>query len=154
MTKLHEVTNNHLLEVMSWFDDEQSFFTWSGPNFRYPYDLTSFREDLNLSELSSFVLLDDNLMLLAFGQCYLRIGRCHLGRLVVNPNCRGQGIAKQLISKLLQVGAKDLGVNEGSLFVLNHNKAAIKCYQSFGFAFSPYPDELPIENCMYMTKNL
>jgi ribosomal protein S18 acetylase RimI-like enzyme len=152
--KLYDVTDHHLLEIMSWFDDEQSLFTWSGPNFRYPYDLTSFREDLKLSELNSFVLRDDKLTTLAFGQYYLRLGRCHLGRLVVNPNCRGQGIAKQLMNKLFQAGSRDLGVNEGSLFVLEHNKSAIKSYQSFGFLFMSYPNDLPIENCLYMIKTL
>jgi ribosomal protein S18 acetylase RimI-like enzyme len=152
MTKLCGVTEHHLLEVMSWFDDEQSLLIWSGPNFRYPYDLSSFREDLNLKELNSFVLRDEKLTTLAFGQYYLRLGRCHLGRLVVNPNCRGQGIAKQLMNKLLEAGKRDLAVNEASLFVLEHNKFAIKSYQSFGFQFTPYPNELPIENCLYMTK--
>ncbi|MFT5757253.1 MAG: ribosomal protein S18 acetylase RimI-like enzyme [Alteromonadaceae bacterium] len=144
----------HIKEMMTWFDDEQSLFTWSGPNFKYPFSLSSFREDLKLSELSSFVLRDDKLTTLAFGQYYLRLGRCHLGRLVVTPHCRGQGIARQLMHELLQLGARELAVSEGSLFVLNHNKAAIKCYQSFGFVFTPYPNELPLENCLYMIKHL
>ncbi len=150
--RLISVKTPHLKEVMTWFTNEEALALWSGPNFRYPYDLTSFCEDLKLNELNSFVLLDEKLTTLAFGQYYLRLGRCHLGRLVVNPNYSGHGIANQLMIKLLQAGQIDLSVNESSLFVLKHNIAAIKCYQSFGYIFTPYPNELPIENCLYMTK--
>jgi len=154
MMRLNTVENKHLLTVMKWFTNEQEFNLWSGPNFRYPFDLESFSEDLNMESLSSFVLVDDEENVLAFGQYYLRLARCHLGRLVVNPSHRGQGLAAQLMTQLLQVGSKALAVSESSLFVFEHNQAAIKSYQSFGFNFTPYPDELPLENCLYMVKTL
>ena len=152
--KLIAPTESQLLKIMQWFTNEQELTIWSGPNFRYPFDLASFTEDLRMDSLNSFVLVNDELDVIAFGQYYLRIGRCHLGRLVVNPIHRGQGIAPQLIAKLLKLGQHNLTVNEGSLFVLNHNEAAIKSYQSFGFVFTPYPETIPLDNCSYMTKVL
>jgi len=152
--KLITPTGSHLLEIMQWFTNEQELTIWSGPNFRYPFDLVSFSEDLKMTELNSFVLTNDQLEAMAFGQYYLRLGRCHLGRLVVNPNFRGQGIARQLMDRLFTLGKKDLGVSEGSLFVLDHNEAAIKSYQSFGFLFTSYPEIIPMESCSYMIKSI
>lgn len=71
---------------MSWFSTEEELSIWSGPGFRYPFDLSSFKEDLKLDSLKSFSFVSHERKLLAFGQYYPRLGKCHLGRLVVNPN--------------------------------------------------------------------
>ncbi|WP_222422675.1 GNAT family N-acetyltransferase [Rheinheimera sediminis] len=143
---------SHIENLMKWFSCEQELKDWTGPNFRYPYDLASFSADLNLDSLNAFSLVDDKSNLLAFGQYYLRLNRCHLARLIVNPNFRGKGIAKELMMRLSELGTAELKVNTCSLFVLKHNKSAIKAYEKFGFSESDYPDKLPIDNCKYMIK--
>ncbi len=55
--------------------------------------------------------------------------------------------------RLSELGTAELKVNAFSLFVLKHNKSAIKAYEKFGFTESNYPDILPIDNCMYMIKS-
>ncbi|WDE05197.1 GNAT family N-acetyltransferase [Thalassomonas viridans] len=142
----------HLLEMMTWFSSEQELNLWSGPDFRYPYNLSSFAEDLKLDSLHSFSLVSDENEFCAFGQYYLRQGRCHLGRLIVNPGSRGQGIASQLMHRLCDSGLAQLNVQECSLFVLSHNEKAIKAYEKFGFSFADYPEEITLENCLYMVK--
>jgi ribosomal protein S18 acetylase RimI-like enzyme len=144
---------SHLIEMMTWFSNEQDLMDWSGPNFRYPFDLSSFVVDLKLSTLSSFTLISHKSEFLAFGQYYQRLDRCHLGRLIVNPNFRGKGIASELIQQICKLGLNDLGIKECSLFVLEHNVSAIKAYEKFGFAFVNYPEEIPLENCLYMVKS-
>jgi ribosomal protein S18 acetylase RimI-like enzyme len=89
---------------------------------------------------------------LAFGQYYLRLGNCHLGRLIVNPNFRGQGIASHLINQLSTLGRSDLRTDSCSLFVLGHNKSAIKVYTKLGFSMADYPEEIPLKNCFYMVQ--
>ncbi|WP_281560411.1 GNAT family N-acetyltransferase [Thalassomonas sp. RHCl1] len=143
---------SHLLEMMAWFSSEDELNEWSGPNFRYPYDLSSFSEDLKLDSLNSFSLVSDNNEFCAFGQYYLRLGRCHLGRLIVNPKFRGKGIASQLMRSICDLGLLQLKVKECSLFVLSHNEKAIKAYEKFGFSFAEYPEEITLENCLYMIK--
>jgi len=149
---LIEPQENHLIELMSWFNNAQELENWSGPNFRYPYNLSSFIDDLKLSTLNSFVLVSKQSEFLAFGQYYQRLGRCHLGRLIVNPKCRGKGLALELMRHLCELGLNDLELNECSLFVLTHNKSAIKAYEKFGFSFTDYPEEMPLANCLYMVK--
>ena len=150
--QLVQPLDQHLVEMMSWFSSEQALTDWAGPNFSYPFNLPSFVEDLKLNSLSSFSLVDNNSNFLAFGQYYQRLGKCHLGRLIVNPNLRGKGIASTLMFSLCELGLKELAVKECSLFVLAHNDNAIKAYEKFGFSFAHYPDEIPLAHCLYMVK--
>lgn len=148
--KLIAVTDEHLVELMQWFDSEDKLKQWSGPDFRYPFDLQSFKQDLSLATHPSFVLIDENVVY-AFGQFYLRNNRCHLCRLAVNPDFRGQGVVKKLIIELMVIGKKQLNVGECSLFVLQDNTSAITAYQRYGFKFAKYNGEIEADNCLYMT---
>ena len=150
--KLTPASTEHIRKLMSWFPNEHSLSLWSGPGFRYPFNEQSFKEDLKVSALSSFALIDSENNFLAFGQFYLRANRCHLGRLVVNPDERGKGIAEILLQALSHLGCKTLAVNEVSLFVLKNNATAEKAYIKHGFQFTPYPGDMPLENCRYMIK--
>lgn len=141
----------HVKEIMSWFRNESELSSWSGPNFRYPYTLETFQQDLQLNKLNSFALVSLDNKLMAFGQFYLRLGRCHLGRLVVSPNFRGQGVAGLLMSSLCEMGHRELDTKESSLFVMADNSSAIAAYKKFGFSEQDYPEPIPIKNCLYMT---
>lgn len=150
--QLIEPSESHLLEMMTWFSDEQELSDWSGPNFRYPYNVSTFAADLKLSTLSSFSLVSNDAEFVAFGQHYQRLGKCHLGRLIVNPKFRGKGKASELMRLICESGLKKLEVKECSLFVLAHNKYAIKAYEKFGFILAKYPEKIALENCLYMVK--
>ena len=104
-------------------------------------------------ELPSFSLIGDDRELLGFGQYYLRVGRCHLARLVISPPHRGQGLGAVLVLGLCRRGCKNLGVQECSLFVLPDKAPALNLYRRLGFAEAPYPGELP-RDCVYMMVSL
>jgi ribosomal protein S18 acetylase RimI-like enzyme len=111
-----------LPELMTWFPDPLSVRTWGG---------------------------DDRLA--AFGQCYLRIERCHFGRLAVSPTSRGQGLGSRLISELAGWGLGEFGARELSLFVSKHNEPAHRLYRRLGFIEATYPDPTPhTANTIYM----
>ena len=150
--RLTQPTDDHCIELMSWFSSAEELGVWSGPGFGYPFDLISFRRDIKLDSLKSFSLISSDQDLLAFGQYYLRFGRCHLGRLVVNPCLRGQGIVAQLIAQLSALGNADLDTDSCSLFVVSDNQNAIRAYLNLGFTRADYPGELPLDNCFYMVK--
>src|SRR5690606_17957768 len=75
-------TEGHVLSMMAWFPDRRSCDVWGGQKFRYPFTADTFLEDSRSRVLPSYVLVGEAGELLAFGQYYLRAGRCHLGRLV------------------------------------------------------------------------
>lgn len=149
-----QLTEAHATDVsalMGWFPDARSCFVWSGPDFRFPYSAESFLADTRIAELPSRVLLDDDGALLAFGQYYERLGRCHLGRLVVSPRHRGRALGATLIRGLARCGAADIGAAECSLFVLKDNAPAQRLYRRLGFDDCEYPEPLPwIEQCDYL----
>jgi len=150
--QLVSVTDEHLTKLMGWFNTEAELRIWSGPFFNFPFDAHSFKQDLNLDELNSYALVNDEGQMLAFGQYYLREGCCHLGRLVVALNMRGQGLAKILINLLSEQGKQQLHCNTVSLFVYTHNTLAIAAYKKLGFQESKYPAVMPLADCIYMVK--
>ena len=149
---LSPVTDKQLIELMSWFSNQDELDIWSGPNFRFPLNLDTLKLDLKLNTLPSFFLLSEQAQLLAFGQYYLRLDKCHLARLVVNPKLRGQGVACHLITLLKNKGMADLQTHACSLFVLEQNHRAIKSYQKLGFSFANYPEQLSLKAVLYMVQ--
>lgn len=148
---LERFDEKRLPELMHWFGDASACRTWGGPHFRFPYDVATFREDAALETLPTWALLDGPGSFVAFGQYYLRVGRCHLGRLAVAPAARSRGIGTRLIRELCARGAVELGCDEFSLFVLETNAAAARLYRRLGFESATYPEPLPAsEPMLYM----
>jgi ribosomal protein S18 acetylase RimI-like enzyme len=144
----------HPIEMQSWFPDARSCAIWGGPQFRFPFTEASFREDLQL-QLPSFALLDDDDALAGFGQYYPRADRCHLARLVIAPGWRGRALGALLIRELCRIGCAELCTDECSLFVLEDNTPALRCYTRLGFAPAGYPGEMPkLPGSLYLTAPL
>ena len=144
-------TETHVPQIMTWFPDELSCRVWGGPAFRFPFTPETFLTDSKLAELPSYVLIRDPAELCAFGQFYLRAGRCHLSRLAVAPTQRGRGVGTELIRLLIREGKKTLGVTESSLFVHVTNTSALALYQRLGFKCASYPEPgLMIPDSHYM----
>ena len=110
-------TIQQYLQVKTWFNDYQEIYTWGGPNMTYPMSDENFLNQLQAPHIDSFSLINNDQQLVAFGQYYMRLARHHLGRLVVSPLFRGQGLGKILITKLLQQAAKAQPNTDASLFV-------------------------------------
>src|ERR1043165_623272 len=140
--KLVATTQSHYRELMSWFPDQYSCALWASPEFPYPFTEATFMEHIR-PELPSFSLIGDNLELLGFGQYYLRVGRCHLARLVIAPQNRGHGLGTLLVRGLCRRGSRKLDVRECSLFVLPDNLPAATLYRHLGFVEANYPGEIP-----------
>ena len=144
--------DSRLPELMQWFPDAGSCAVWGGPQFRWPFTPASFRTDARIGELPSRMLIDDaGHAMVAFGQFYRRLGRCHLGRLAVRPETRGRGAGTRLIRELCAEGSRALDVAEFSLFVLVRNEPAERLYRRLGFEDAPYPEALSVsEPVRYM----
>jgi ribosomal protein S18 acetylase RimI-like enzyme len=140
-----------LPDLMGWFPDKTTLRTWGGPAFRHPCTPESFREDARFDEIDSWSLVADDGSLAAFGQCYLRIGRCHFGRVGVSPALRGAGLGTRLLREMAREGRARFGDRELSLFVYRDNEAAHRLYRRLGFVEVEYPDlETPTDGMRYM----
>lgn len=132
---------DHIESLKSWFPDKESSYLWCGPGLRFPYTHQSFLEDMHWQKMPSYSLVDANGALAGFGQYYNKVGRCHLARLAIAPQLRGQGHGIAFFTRLMEIGMQDLSVKECSLFVMKHNTRALRCYAGLGFAVRPYPPD-------------
>jgi len=140
----------HLSAMLRWFNNEDDIRQWGGPDVRYPCDLSSLAADAKLDSLDSFCLFNNEAELLAFGQCYERLGHCHLCRLAVSPAHRGKGLICELMTQLIGYGTKQFSVSPSSLFVFASNARAISAYKKYGFRATEYPEKMPFKDCLYM----
>lgn len=148
--QLRPVTPADLPEIMGWFDSQAALTTWAGPNFRFPFTISSFSDDLNLTTVPSYILAAPDQQLLGFGQYSLQQGHCHLSRLVIHPLFRGHGFIQILLSKLITQGRAELNTPSAALFVFRTNHAAIHAYQKAGFVEQHHPQGMLHELCSYM----
>ncbi len=139
-----------LPELMTWFDNPSDLRVWGGPDFRFPFTAASFREDAKVDSIDSLSLVAHGGGLAAFGQCYLRIERCHFGRVAVAPRHRGQGLGTRLFREMAAWGQAQFGPRELSLFVDRGNVEAHRLYLRLGFRETPYPDPTLLPNAHYM----
>lgn len=150
--RLRPATDDDAVAMMAWFPDARSCHIWGGPQFRFPFTAGTFLDDSRVRRLPSYVLVDEADTLLAFGQYYLRAGRCHLGRLVVSPGHRRRGAGQRLVRELVTLGSTQLDVSECSLFVVPDNEPAIRLYEQLGFRPATYPEDDPrMAAFVYMT---
>lgn len=139
--------------LMTWFLDARSTQEWGGWAFRYPFDEKTFREDIQLDQLDSFVVRSESGELIAFGQVRNKFGRGHLARLAVAPKYRGRGLGREFVDRLCQKAIGLCECSENSLFVARTNVAALRCYASLGFREAPYPkDDGTEQKTVFMTR--
>jgi RimJ/RimL family protein N-acetyltransferase len=139
-----------LPELMAWFPDADALRVWGGPEFRFPFTPETFRADSKIDEIDSWSIVADDGTLAAFGQCYLRIERCHFGRVSVSPRMRSHGLGTRLFREMTRWGLGQFGDRELSLFVHRDNEAAHRLYLRLGFHDMPYPDPKFLTDCYYM----
>ena len=150
--RLVEATPAHLLELASWVTNKDELIEWAGPDVQFPCDAQSLKRDLFANGWPSFCITTTNHELLGFGQYYSRLNHCHLCRLIIAPNHRGQGLAKTLIEQISNTGKQEMNTTSCSLFVYKQNSVAINLYQQLGFQLVRYPKEGLVDNCLYMTR--
>ena len=140
------------IEILkTWLPDKDSSYFWCGPGLRFPFTHASFLEDIHWEKMPSYSLLNNTGELVGFGQCYEKNGRCHLARLIISPDLRGKGHGQWFIANLMSIGAKELDTDEFSLFVVNYNQSALRCYEALGFKREEYPpDHKLFDNINFM----
>ena len=141
----------HIPELMSWFPDQQACAQWGGPDMRFPFTEKSFLQDIHWKKMPTYSALTEEGHVLGFGQFYEKLGRCHLARLAVAPQFRGQGLGREFISSLMAISKEQLGKTECSLYVLEQNPQAVACYKSLGLSPVMAPEaDIKLKDCIYM----
>jgi ribosomal protein S18 acetylase RimI-like enzyme len=155
--KLKAAANGDFAAVASWFEPVTKaqktglVRQWAGPNTPNPLTVPLLANYIASGNYHSYVLIAQS-NIVGFGQFQLVKERVHLARLIIKQEYRGQGLAKRLLSELIELAQAHIKVREVSLFVYADNIKAIKCYETYGFAESATPKGIqPLAGCRFMS---
>lgn len=125
-------------KIKSWISDEREHAMWCGNRFAYPLTLDNFTN--TLSDLAQrtgdvpFAADIDGKMAGFF--CYSLKSDSREGMLkfvVVDPECRGKGVANEMLSLAVSNAFRNTGAECVRLCVFPVNARAKKCYEKAGF---------------------
>lgn len=147
MLSLRPRTTSDLITIVSWVPDADSLYLFTGPRFNWPLMPTQLAEMGSDPNFSPWIAeLTDHRTV---GHFDLRLENdlCRLGRFIIDPDLRGEGLAPQLL-QLAVMKAQELGAARMALNVIDHNTRAVRAYQRAGFRATPNhprPDVLAME---------
>jgi ribosomal-protein-alanine N-acetyltransferase len=126
-------------------------------SFPHPWTRAMFAQELSTQPLSrSYVFRTAEGAVAGFCTCWLIVDELHINAIAVRPQYRRQGIARQLLAHVLD-DARAQGAKHAVLEVRASNSAAIRLYDTFGFATDSirkgyYPD--PPEDALVLSRTL
>lgn len=134
---LTEPRSSHYEALSSWITDARSCVHWAGPDLGFPFSGQALPRLLQMPDSESYSLTDADEALMGFGQFWPRDRETvHLGRVIINPLYRGQGLGKALIQLLIMEAAERHKPDTITLNVLRDNSRAVYLYQKMGFVAS------------------
>ncbi|ODC02918.1 hypothetical protein BFW38_04465 [Terasakiispira papahanaumokuakeensis] len=131
--------------IASWVVDQQACIRWAGPAVPFPLVPATLPEILQVEGGASYCLAEGNQPCVGFGQCWTEVeGAVHIGRIMIAPEVRGQGVGRLLCEKLIHQVVESTGALRVTLRVYRDNARARALYSSLGFAVveSKSTDEL------------
>ncbi len=154
LATLRAATEADLREVASWIDSAAACELWAGWRVTFPIARDTLARDIGFDQSNGFALIESD-RVVGFGQLVVKpAGRGHLGRLIVDPRRRGQGLGAALARGLIDA-ARARGFTRCSLNVAPHNVAAATLYTKLGFTDAPLPPDEPVAaTSRYMEKPL
>jgi RimJ/RimL family protein N-acetyltransferase len=126
--------------LLRWISSEEEMRLWSGPGFLWPLSTGQLHAYFEQSRsglrlLWSAVTTQDGALV---GHTSLAIqaqgatGR--LGRVLVDPGRRGQGLGRALVTAAVAAGFAQTRIDTMTLGVYRHNTPAHRLYESIGFS--------------------
>lgn len=133
--KIIKTTNiADLQQAGTWVNSKAECTAWAGDMVRFPFIDTSLEDDVEFTQHQHFIIKSAG-QLQAFAQLrQINPFHTHISRLIVNPTCRGQGIAAKFLKSLTnQAQTQNSKITLITLNVLETNLTAIKIYANQGF---------------------
>lgn len=132
--RLRPARREDYVEIAAWIDDAQACLRWAGPLVSYPFSFPRFPMQLAVQGGASYALVSSDDELIGFGQHWVQSpASVHLGRLIVAPGRRGQGLGRWLCERLGEVAVEATGAAYLTLRVFRDNEAAVRVYRSLGY---------------------
>ncbi|WP_086984494.1 GNAT family N-acetyltransferase [Vibrio aphrogenes] len=120
-------------EVISWFSTETESLYWGGWMFGWPLSEAKIVDRSALPEIEFFILSNGNDRLGFIELQHISESEIRLCRVAVNPEYRGRGFGRALISLSIEEVRKREQFSVVTLAVFADNVTAYNCYKSYGF---------------------
>lgn len=131
---LRSATPHDLQTVIAWIESPEQLKLWGGPFLTYPPNIEKTWHEIEATNQNSFALLCSSDCIVGFGQTLSRESNAiHLGRIIVSPEFRGQGLGRLLCNKLIQIGIQLFHPSRFTLNVNQNNLPAVSLYKGLGF---------------------
>ncbi|BDT67673.1 acetyltransferase [Comamonadaceae bacterium OS-1] len=133
---LRAPTAHDFAAIASWIPDAAAALRWAGPRLPFPFSAADLPAWLALPGCgqSSYSLVDGAGQLCGFGQHWVvQPGAVHLGRIIIAPGARGQGVGRVLCQQLIAAALRATSATTVTLRVYKDNPVAVGLYASLGF---------------------
>ena len=132
---LRPAAPEQLSTVLRWITSAEELKMWGGDQLTWPPDEEKTWREIGAEGGNTFTLLDEEGTIAGFGQVLaLEPGAAHLGRIIVSPALRGQGVGRALVGQLITAALERHHPEQITLNVYTYNTPAIDLYRSLGFA--------------------
>ena len=130
-------THTDCLTVVDWVADAEALYLFTGRLLQWPLTVEQLIETEQVAGRIAWVVIDPTTgLLVGHFDLTLQGASVRLGRVIVAPEQRGQGIARVLVQLALD-RARELGVTKVGLNVISGNEPAICAYERAGFRRLP-----------------
>jgi RimJ/RimL family protein N-acetyltransferase len=139
MIALEPFTTGDIDRLIAWVPDETFLLQWAGPTLAWPLTREQFEREIKaLTPHGPHRMYRAVKDLTTVGHIEIKsIDTKHanamLGRILVAPSARGQGLGLPIVSEALRVCFGELKLHRVGLRVFTQNKIAIACYKRAGF---------------------
>lgn len=131
---LRPATPDDLEVVLSWIDSPAALKLWGGEHLTWPPEVSKTWGEIGADERNTFALVDADGNVIGFGQALPReAGIAHLGRIILSPGVRGQGLGRVLVRALIDAARANINAGAITLYVYRDNLPAVRLYRSLGF---------------------
>ncbi len=124
--------------IKGWITDERAHAMWCANRFAYPLAKGDFLKALSdMAQKTGDVSLIADIGGKAAGFfCYSLksdSGEGVLKFVIVDPDCRGKGVAREMLGLAVSHAFRDTGAESVRLIVFSVNERARRCYEKAGF---------------------
>ena len=140
MLRLRPYKMSDARRIVTWIADHDAFSAWCADKLEWPLTEASLKKCH-----TEFAERDDSWLMTALDDGGAPVGflmmtkanyaadSVHLGLIIVDPACRGQGLGTAFLRLVLSYARDILGMKRVTLRVFDHNAPAKACYRKAGF---------------------
>lgn len=148
MLRLRPFKLSDIKYLLDWAKEERIFTMWCANKFAYPLteqQLIEYKETYDKDEFGwSFTAVDGRGI--PVGHILMRSAdydkqSIHFGFIIMNPDIRGKGYGKEMVTLAVNYAFDILRVKKITLVVFSINEAAHNCYKAVGFKDRGMRDE-------------